>query len=107
MNRLEWKTGASRPIACAVALAAATMMTGAHASSHREAPFITTQPKVDGTDFYMFRSYEPGRCCVHHDRGGLHPRLQNAGDGPNYYTMDQDALYEIHIDQRTVTASST
>ena len=60
MNRSVWKTGAS-PIACAVALAAATMMTGAQASSHREAPFIATQPKVDGTDFYMFRSYEPGR----------------------------------------------
>ena len=28
------------------------------ATSHREAPFITTSPKVDGTDFYMFRSYE-------------------------------------------------
>ena len=33
----------------------------AMASSHREAPFITTFPKVDGTDFYMFRSYESGR----------------------------------------------
>lgn len=32
-----------------------------HASSHREAPFITQSPKVDGTDFYMFRSYESGR----------------------------------------------
>ena len=31
------------------------------ASSHREAPFITTQPKVDGADFYMFNSYEVGR----------------------------------------------
>ena len=31
----------------------------AHASSHREAPSITTMPKVDGTDFYMFNSYEP------------------------------------------------
>ena len=29
----------------------------AGASSHREAPFIATQPSVDGTDFYMFRSY--------------------------------------------------
>ena len=38
-------------------LAAAT---GAIASSHREAPFITTAPKVDGTDFYMFNSYEAG-----------------------------------------------
>ena len=31
------------------------------ASSHREAPGITKSPKLDGTDFYMFRSYEPGR----------------------------------------------
>ncbi|HVQ34799.1 MAG TPA: DUF4331 family protein, partial [Candidatus Bathyarchaeia archaeon] len=30
-------------------------------SSHREAPFVTENPKVDATDFYMFRSYEPGR----------------------------------------------
>ena len=30
-------------------------------SSHREAPFITEHPKVDATDFYLFRSYEPGR----------------------------------------------
>src|SRR2546426_1341235 len=33
----------------------------AYASSHREAPLITETPKVDGTDFYMFRSYEAGR----------------------------------------------
>lgn len=31
------------------------------ASSHREAPFLTNKPKVDGTDFCMFRSYAPGR----------------------------------------------
>ena len=31
------------------------------ASSHREAPFSATQPQVDGTDLYMFRSYETGR----------------------------------------------
>lgn len=30
------------------------------ASSHREAPFISRMPKVDGTDFYMFRSYAAG-----------------------------------------------
>ncbi len=34
---------------------------GVQASSHREAPGITKSPKVDATDFYMFRSYEPGR----------------------------------------------
>ena len=31
------------------------------ASSHREAPFIAELPKVDGTDFYMFRSYDARR----------------------------------------------
>ena len=73
-------------------------MTSAQASSHREAPFITTQPKVDGTDFYMFRSYEPGRTAYTTIIADYMP-LQNPGDGPNYYTMDAAALYEIHIDQ--------
>jgi hypothetical protein len=30
------------------------------ASSHAEAPFIKSRPKVDATDFYLFNSYEPG-----------------------------------------------
>lgn len=70
----------------------------AHASSHREAPFITTQPKVDGTDFYMFRSYEPGRDGFVTFVANYLP-LQDAYGGPNYFTLDPAALYEIHIDQ--------
>ena len=31
------------------------------ASSHRKAPFIGNLPAVDGTDLYMFRSYQAGR----------------------------------------------
>jgi hypothetical protein len=42
----------------ALALASAAAAGVSMASSHREAPFITTSPKVDGADFYMFRSYE-------------------------------------------------
>ena len=38
--------------------ALALLATPTLASSHREAPGITKTPKVDGTDFYMFRSYE-------------------------------------------------
>jgi hypothetical protein len=71
--------------------------TGAQASSHREAPFITQNPKVDGTDFYMFTSYEPGRSAFTTVIADYIP-AEFAGSGPNYYTMDQDALYEIHID---------
>ena len=44
-----------------LASAAAALPLVALGSSHREAPFITEHPKVDGTDFYMFRSYESGR----------------------------------------------
>ncbi len=70
---------------------------GALASSHREAPFITTSPKVDATDFYMFRSYEPGR-SEHVTLIANYAPLQDAYGGPNYFAMDANALYEIHID---------
>ena len=69
----------------------------ANAASHREAPFIATQPKVDGTDFYLFRSYEAGRGNFVTLVADYIP-LQEPGGGPNYYTMDPDALFEIHID---------
>jgi hypothetical protein len=69
----------------------------AYASSHREAPFITKNPKADATDFYMFRSYEPGREQFTTLIANYIP-LQNAYGGPNYFAMDPDALYEIHID---------
>lgn len=67
------------------------------ASSHREAPAITEKPKVDGTDFYMFRSYEPGREGFVTFIANYQP-LQLPYAGPNYYTMDPDAIYEIHVD---------
>lgn len=77
---------------------------GAMASSHREAPFITTSPKVDGTDFYMFRSYEGiaangtgGRSDYVTLLANYQP-LQASYGGPNYFQMDPNALYEIHID---------
>src|SRR5262249_43718481 len=78
----------------------ATVMVGyapvpAGASSHREAPLISTDPEADGTDFYMFvapnandsvtfvASYYPG---------------QLPDGGPNYYHFGDDVLYEIKID---------
>src|SRR5215475_14096568 len=67
------------------------------ASSHREAPFITENPKVDGTDFYLFRSYEAGRGDTVTMVANYLP-LQDAYGGPNYFTLDPQALYEIHID---------
>ena len=69
----------------------------AQASSHREAPNITRMPLVDGTDFYMFRSYEAGRSDFVTIIANYNP-LELPFGGPNYFTMDPNALYEIHID---------
>ena len=69
----------------------------AGASSHREAPGITEMPKVDGTDFYMFNSYETGRSGYVTLIANYLP-LQDAYGGPNYFTLDPDAFYRIHID---------
>ena len=60
-SRMEPALPALTAIALACGIAASHTAT---ASSHREAPFITTAPKVDGTDFYMFRSSEAGRASV-------------------------------------------
>ncbi len=79
------------------ALALCATMSAVFASSHREAPFITTQPKVDGTDFYMFRSYEAGRNDFVTLIANYLP-LQDAYGGPNYFTLDSNGLYEIHVD---------
>jgi hypothetical protein len=70
---------------------------GAMASSHREAPFITTAPKVDGTDFYMFNSYETGKTGNVTLIANYMP-LQDPYGGPNYFSLDPNALYEIHVD---------
>jgi hypothetical protein len=66
-------------------------------SSHREAPYVTEVPKVDGTDFYCFTSYEEGREDFVTLVANYLP-LQDPYGGPNYFSLDPDALYEIHVD---------
>jgi hypothetical protein len=94
MSFRNWHTA---PLALACAAALGALAPAAFASSHREAPFITTAPKVDGTDFYMFRSYEPGRSDFVTVVADYLP-LQDAYGGPNYFQLDPNALYEIHLD---------
>jgi hypothetical protein len=86
-----------RALPLAAALVAAGLSAAALASSHREAPFITTAPKVDGTDLYMFMSYEAGRDGYVTLIANYQP-LQAPYGGPNYFKMDPNALYEIHVD---------
>ncbi|MFO1336685.1 MAG: DUF4331 domain-containing protein [Burkholderiaceae bacterium] len=85
---------ATTPIVAAVLLALAGT---AQASSHREAPFIATSPKVDAADFYLFNSYESGRGNYVTLIADYLP-LQDSYGGPNYFDLDGNALYEIHVD---------
>ena len=84
----------------ALAIATASLLFGAAsamASSHREAPLITETPKVDATDFYMFRSYETGRAGYVTLIANYVP-LQDPYGGPNYFALDPTAVYAINID---------
>jgi hypothetical protein len=87
----------NRPLkitAAVVALCAPLLGT---ASSHREAPDIGGAPRVDGTDFYMFRSYEPGRAGYVTLLANYIP-FQDPQGGPNFYPLDTHGFYAIHID---------
>src|SRR5689334_8778875 len=75
----------------------ATSATAAPLSSHREAPNLTKNPKAGASAFYMFRSYETGREDYVTIIANYLP-LQDGYGGPNYFALDQDALYEIHVD---------
>ena len=65
------------------------------ASSHREAPLVSADPQVDGTDLYAF---------VSPDKPGMVTIISNwlpfeePGGGPNFYTFAPGAEYDINID---------
>ena len=84
-------------LAAAVAAALPFTTLSAWGSSHREAPNITRLPTLDSTDFYLFNSYEPGRDGYVTLLANYIP-LQAPYGGPNYFAMDPQGLYEIHVD---------
>lgn len=67
------------------------------AASHREAPLISLDPTADITDFFMFRSYEPGKedkvVFIMDVIPGEEP-----SSGPNYWNFDPSVLYSFNID---------
>ena len=97
-TRLQKIMMIKKPLLLGLTIAISTLnLSYVNASSHREAPLIAKQPKVDASDFYLFNSYESGREGYVTILANYIP-LQDAFGGPNYYSMDEDALYEIHID---------
>jgi hypothetical protein len=84
-------------IAGAVALAAigTTAWTTTRASSHREAPLISSDPLADNTDLYAFVSpRNPDRVTF---IANFIPFEAPYG-GPNFFKFDDNVLYEIMID---------
>src|SRR6266545_4328216 len=82
----------------ALTLAGALCLAGTGlASSHREAPHITTMPKLDAADFYLFNSYEAGRSNFVTIVADYLP-LQDAYGGPNFFMLETNGVYEVHID---------
>ncbi|GAA3281360.1 DUF4331 domain-containing protein [Dactylosporangium vinaceum] len=68
---------------------------GAQASSHREAPLISSDPKVDNTDVYAFTSPDdPTSVTI---VANWLPFEEPVG-GPNFYGFDDNARYDINID---------
>jgi hypothetical protein len=70
---------------------------GARAASHREAPLISLDPAADISDFFLFRSYEPGKG----DKAVLIMDVnpgEESSSGPNYFNFDPNVVYSFHID---------
>jgi hypothetical protein len=68
----------------------------ATAASHREAPLISLDPPADITDFFMFRSYEPGNA----DKVVLLMDVmsEEPSSGPNYWNFDPNVVYSLNVD---------
>ena len=89
------KTAAAWWTAVAVALLALALPAAATASSHREAPLISSDPEADNTDTYFFLDpNEGGRVIL---LGNWIPLEEPAG-GPNFAHFGEKIRYEFNID---------
>ncbi len=67
------------------------------AANHREAPITALDRAADITDFFAFRSYEPGQDDKVTFILNTDPLLEPS-NGPNYFPFDPEILYAIRID---------
>ncbi|MEP6676371.1 MAG: DUF4331 domain-containing protein, partial [Ferruginibacter sp.] len=70
------------------------------ASSHREAPLISSDPLADNTDLYVFRSPADSSKII---MIANYIPFEHPAGGPNWYTFGENIRYEIHIDNNTAT----
>jgi hypothetical protein len=101
MTRSSRSTARRR--AAALLAIGATALTGtsllgpgtSSASSHREAPYVASDPAIDNTDVYAFTSPDkPNTATL---IANWAPFSEPAG-GPNFFPWATDAAYDINID---------
>ena len=64
------------------------------ASSHREAPLISSDPLADNTDVYAFKSPTDAEKIV---LIANYIPFEDASGGPNWYNFGENIRYEIHV----------
>ncbi len=97
MKRTFFKT---KQLVLLLALLTGSIVT--NASSHREAPLISNDPLCDNTDVYAFRSPDdPNTVTIIAN----YIPFELPEGGPNYYTFGSNIRYEIHIKNKTTSAT--
>src|SRR5580704_8071452 len=78
-----------------LSLLAASLMASsvAFASSHREAPAISSDPQADNTDLY---AWVDSSLATLHIVANWIP-LEEPSGGPNFFKFSDDVLYQVHI----------
>jgi hypothetical protein len=98
LNCSDRRTAVALLAASATALAGSALLlapAAGTASSHREAPQILKDPLADNTDVYAFVSPDkPDTTTLISNWEGF----QDPSGGPNFYPWDEEAQYDIKID---------
>ena len=71
------------------------------ASSHREAPLISSDPLADNTDVYAFKSPTDAEKII---LIANYMPFEDPAGGPNWYTFGENIRYEIHVKNNATTS---
>ena len=103
MRKTRGRRRVSAVAVIVVALTIASSSPPIWAASHREAPLIALEPAADNTDVYAFVSYDAANLA----RPPAERKVtfimnvnpgQDPGDGPNYFSFDDEVRYAINVD---------
>src|SRR5690242_16078416 len=83
------------PFILAASVMVAFIPSNIGASSHREAPLISSDPDADGTDFYMFIAPNANNAVTF---VANYIPFEAPEGAPNFNKFSDNVLYEINVD---------